>query len=216
MKYLILLSLIALGLSCYAQEKSKILLLTKNNSKIYYWKKADKKKQSGIIKSINDEQIIVDDSISLKISELEKFKFKKARYFVVGKKVDYLLHTDDKRVKGKLNAITDSSLIINDQEIDIKSISQFGGRATSLTVVKIVGGVIMAAGGGLTYTGLALISSSANSNDCGAPIAMLVGVGFSVVGVAGIIAGGVPLFFRNKHYDIGFEWTPVVLKQKPN
>ncbi|OFX23708.1 MAG: hypothetical protein A2033_16255 [Bacteroidetes bacterium GWA2_31_9] len=216
MKYIFLLSLIVLGLICYSQEKSKVLLLTKNNSKIYYWTKAEKKKQSGIIKSINDEQIIVDDTVSLKISELKKFKFNKARYFVVGKKVDYLLHTDDKRVKGKLNAITDSSLIINEQEIALKSISQFGGRATSLTVVKVVGGVIMIAGGGLTYAGLSLISSSANSNDCGAPINMLVGIGFSAVGVAGIIAGGVPLFFRNKHYDLGFEWTPVVLKQKPN
>ena len=215
MKNLILIITIFYVINCFAQETSKVLLLTKNNSKINYWIKSDKKKRSGLITSINDEKIIVNDTITLNITELEKFKLKKARYFIVGKKVDYLLHTDEKRTKGRLNAIKDSSLIINETEITLNSISQLGGRAASLVVVKVIGGTIMLAGSGLTVVGLSLISSSTNTND-GATVNIVIGIGAIAVGVAGIIAEGVPLLLSNKRYDIGFEWTPVVLKQKLN
>lgn len=215
MKNSIIIFFFLFCINCLSQESSKVLLLTKNNSKINYWLKSDNKKRSGLITKINDLQIIVNDTITLNIADLEKFKLKKARYFIVGKKVDYLLHTDENRIKGKINAIKDSSLIINDKEIALNSIYQLGGKAASYKVVKIIGGTIMVAGGGLTVVGLSLISSSVNLNDSGSPLAFVIGIGSTVVGITSIIIVGVPLFI-NKNYDIGFEWTPVVLKQKLN
>lgn len=160
--------------------------------------------------------MIVNDSIIIKIDDLEKLKFQKAKYFTEGKRVDYKCHTDEKKTKGKLISISDSSLVINDARVEINSISKLGGRAASIAAVKIVGGVIMTGGAGLTYIGLSFISSSANSNDCSAPLLMVAGIASSAVGVAGIIAGSVPLFFSNKQYDLGFEWTPAVLNKKLN
>lgn len=216
MKHLLIIIIILLSIKSFSQESSKVLLIFKNNSKVYYWNKVDKKKHSGIIKSINNEQMIINDTVVIKIADLEKLKFQKAKYFVEGKRVDYLCHTDEKKTKGKLISISDSSIVVSDKNIALNSISRIGGRAASLFVVKIIGGAIMSGGGGVTYIGLSLISESANSNDCGAPIVMVAGIAATAVGVAGIIAGSVPLFFSNKHYDIGFEWTPVVLNQKFN
>jgi hypothetical protein len=194
-------------------QTEKMLLLTPKKAKIKYRLKNSDKTLKGVLKSISNESIEVNDLV-ISISEFDKFKISKARYFGINKKIQYQLHKDDKKQKGKLLEIHDDYLLVDNSKINIQDISLIGGRAAGLKVAKIIGGGIAVAGSGLTATGLFFISASSQEDGCGAAVYMFSGILLGTVGVVAVGVGSVPIILSSKKYDLGYDWNIFVVNTK--
>ncbi len=130
---------------------------------------------------------------------LTKVKNNKVIYLKAKKRIK--IWTDKGMVKGRIESLTNTTMTIDNQRINIEDIYRI--RVKSIGA-QILGGTVF--GGGVLFTtaGIATIAN-ASSQGCASGIARAIGIVVTTGGVM-LLAGGTSIFFIGKRYDCKKRW----------
>lgn len=133
-------------------------------------------------------------------------KNKRPRYIKAGKTVVYW-EKGGERVKGRLDRITDSTLIVSGRELYPEQLERIMGKSAGIQAAKVGGVVMLVVGAGSLALSYACFVAADETNDCGSAFGYaLLGILLAFVGGSLFILGLVPFAFRNKRYDLITGW----------
>lgn len=140
---------------------------------------------------------------------------KNPRYLAAGTKVIYRVKGGE-RLKGQLDRITDSTFTISGNTYYPEELEMISGKSAGLKMAKVAGVAVMVLGAGGAGAGLALLSYADQTGNCGeAFLAIFFGVLLLMVGGMLLVIGAIPLFFRNKRYNLLTKWKLSITQTVP-
>lgn len=127
----------------------------------------------------------------------------RSRFFQQGNRVRYQLRNASPRatVRGRIQAITDSGLWVNDRHVRIDSLRYIGAGGLGLRI---------AAGAASTLVGIYLITHISPGNRYGV-VQYVTGQVFTGLGVLEMVINGVKIF-TTTHYDLDRKWSARIRK----
>ena len=154
----------------------------------------------------NDTLSVLDSADTEMVLLLVKVKNSKVKYFRTGHKVKLGLRKGSKVVKGIMEEVSDSGLVVNTVFYTFDELSWIKARTQGAKTVKVGGAVLLGLGTISTISGAGLISVGVNSGDaCCAIAGILGGVTLLASGTAFFIPGLV-MVLAPPRYDLKEKW----------
>lgn len=143
----------------------------------------------------------------------------KAKFFKPNKRIVYRLYEDDKKQRGRLGEMEDSTLYIDGVAHQLSDFKMIGGRSAGLVTAKVIGGTVFATGSIISAMGAYWIVVGLNNDDsCEGVILVLLGAGVATIGTAAVLVGAIPLAITGKRYRLDTKWDVEIgereIKQK--
>ena len=140
----------------------------------------------------------------------------KTRYFKEGRRIKFRLKGHKEIIRGKLVAIRDSSIVINDVNYKVSEFSMISSRPTGMTVARIAGGTMVLGGAYFIGSGAFLISNIYVTHDSNEKMN---NVFYFIIGTFAIVGGGVmttvgvvPMIISMKKYNLEKDWTMKIVQ----
>ncbi|MFC2114399.1 hypothetical protein ACFLRI_03525, partial [Bacteroidota bacterium] len=156
----------------------------------------------------------VDNSTDTILVFTHKSK-KKQKFVKNGKKITYWLVGYGNKNKGRLQHITDSTVVINGNEYLFSDFSKIGVKSTGLRIIQTSGKVVLITGTLVTSLGAYFIYYSYNYSNpntdecneaCQAGCLLFGGIALTAAGGVCIIVGAIPLLIAGKKFDLEEKW----------